>query len=53
MLEVGCKSVPAGDTVRSLAKAYVVNTTCVRQHEITLEGIKEYYKQQKQLHKSE
>jgi hypothetical protein len=39
-----CDGIPAGDTVRSLAKGYVANTTCLEQHKRLLDSQREYKK---------
>lgn len=50
MLVVPCEAIRAGDTVGSLAKGYVVNTTCVFQYESTFNRLKRYFEEQKELH---
>ena len=37
-----CEAVAAGDTVRSLAKGYVENTSCLAKYQLLLEKQKEY-----------
>lgn len=37
-----CEAIEAGDTVRSLAKGYVTNTSCVGQYMLLLEKQREY-----------
>ena len=42
LLVTPCDGSPAGDTVRSLAKGYVANTSCLEQHKRLLEKQREY-----------
>ena len=45
-----CEPVSAGDTVRSLAKAYVKNTSCVGEYIILLRKQREYTKRVGELY---
>jgi hypothetical protein len=42
LLQQPCEAVEAGDTVRSLAKGYVSNTSCVGQYQLLIKKQKEY-----------
>ena len=46
-----CEPVSAGDTVRSLAKAYVKNTSCVGEYIILLRKQREYTEKVRELFK--
>ena len=48
-----CEVVGVGNTVESLAKGYIINTTCVGQYKSTLNGIKDYNKTIKDLTQQE
>lgn len=37
-----CSSVEAGSTVRTLAKGYVENTSCISKHKQSLQSIKDW-----------
>lgn len=39
LLRVSCKEQPAGETVRSLASSWSNNTSCLRAHQILIEGL--------------
>lgn len=45
-----CGAVSAEDTVRSLAKGYVKNTSCVFDYELLLDKQRKWKKEQEQLH---
>ena len=45
-----CASVSAEDTVHSLARGYVKNTSCVFDYELLLEKQRKWMEQQKELH---
>lgn len=45
-----CDAVSAEDTVRSLAKGYVKNTSCVFDYELLLGKQRKWTEQQKELH---
>lgn len=47
-----CDGVEAGDTVRSLAKGYVANTSCLAQHKVLLQKQTEYKKSMEKLYGS-
>ena len=42
LLKAPCEPVGAGETLESLSKGYIKNTSCVGQYENTLEGIRKY-----------
>lgn len=42
-LEIDCKEVGAGETVRSLAYGYTMNRGCLRAYVKLIEGIKKMY----------
>jgi hypothetical protein len=39
LLRVSCIEQPAGETVRTLASSWVNNTSCLRAHQILVEGL--------------
>jgi hypothetical protein len=43
LLKVSCIEQPAGETVRSLASSWVNNTSCLRAHQILIEGLIKNY----------
>jgi len=43
LLRVSCIEQPAGETVRTLASSWVNNTSCLRAHQILLEGLIKNY----------
>lgn len=43
LLEVGCEEIGAGETVRTLAKGYVHNRSCLRAYVKLIDGIKRTY----------
>lgn len=45
-----CEGIEAGETVRSLAKGYVVNTSCLAQHKLLLQKQLEYKKSMEKLY---
>lgn len=46
LLKISCKEKPAGTTVRTLASSWVNNTSCLRAHQILVEGlVKKYTKE--------
>ena len=45
-----CDPIDAGETVRSLGKGYVENTSCVYQHKTTLQSLQEWKKQKEELY---
>lgn len=45
-----CGAVSAEDTVRSLARGYVKNTSCVFDYELLLDKQRKWTKEQKELH---
>lgn len=45
-----CGAVSAEDTVRSLAKGYVKNTSCVFDYELLLDKQKKWMDEQRSLH---
>lgn len=47
-----CKVIPAGDTVRSLAKGYVHNTNCVFQYKMLLDKQREHKARSTELYKN-
>lgn len=51
LLQAPCGAVKAGETVRSLAKGYVVNTACVFDYELLLKKQNEWQDAQKELFK--
>ena len=42
LLVIPCEAVGAGDTVRSLARGYVKNTSCIGEYRLLLEKQKDY-----------
>lgn len=49
LLQHPCEPVGPGNTVESLAKGYAINTACVGEYKITIDGIKQYNKKQEEL----
>lgn len=47
-----CGAIKAGDTVRSLAKGYVVNTGCVFDYKLLLEKQRKWKAEQQELFKN-
>jgi hypothetical protein len=45
-----CDGSPAGDTIRSLARGYVANTSCLEQHKRLLESQKKYKQKIQELY---
>ena len=45
-----CNGLPAGDSVRSLARGYVGNTTCLKQHILLLEKQQKYKTEMERLY---
>jgi len=45
-----CGAVSAEDTIRSLARGYVKNTSCVFDYELLLDKQRKWTEQQKELH---
>ncbi len=43
LLTIECSEQPAGDTVRTLAYAYVKTRSCLRAHKSLIEGLKRNY----------
>lgn len=44
-----CEVVGPGNTVDSLTRGYALNTSCVGEYKITIDGIKKYNESQKEL----
>lgn len=51
LLQTPCGAIKAGETVRSLAKGYVVNTGCVFDYELLLKKQNKWQDEQKELFK--
>lgn len=45
-----CEAVGAGDSVRTLAKGYVSNTSCLGQYKLLLEKQRKHKKEQQELY---
>ncbi|MCY1416334.1 hypothetical protein D9M71_318390 [compost metagenome] len=50
LLQDPCKPVEAGESVRSLAKGYVKNTSCIFDYQLLLEKQRSWTEQQKALY---
>jgi len=46
-----CTVTDAGETVRSLAKAYVANNSCIQQYQLLIESQKQWKAKQLDLYK--
>lgn len=49
LLKVSCIEQPAGETVRSLASSWVNNTSCLRAHQLLIEGLIKNYSEPKAM----
>ncbi|AXF53002.1 MAG: putative conjugative transfer protein [Caudoviricetes sp.] len=50
LLRISCIEQPAGETVRSLAGSWVNNTSCLRAHQILVEGLIKNYTEEGIVH---
>jgi len=45
-----CKVTPAGETVRTLARGYISNTSCLKQYQLLIQKQRDWKKSQIDLH---
>lgn len=50
LLQDPCEAIGAGDSVRTLAKGYVANTSCLGQYKLLLEKQRKHKKEQQELY---